>query len=276
MPTPPPSPTPTPTLTVSPSPTLTPTPDLLANPSACIPVDAVRQSAELVQVLDGDTIRVRLEDGLEYQVRFIGMDTPERGELYWAETSAVNEALLDSGPLVLVVEVSPTDRYDRLLRHILAGETFVNYEMVRLGYAQTLDIAPDIACSETFRAAESAAQESRSGLWGLPTATPTPLPSPTPAGAQEFTVVSLASPVEPGSYATLTIQTQAGASCSLSYTTPAGTKSQAKGLGATVASSSGLCSWRWIIGSSTRPGTGTLKVTAGGYTKNLAIVIASR
>jgi endonuclease YncB( thermonuclease family) len=270
------TPTPTPTAAPTSTPTPTFTPDPLADPAACIPQNAPRQPAELVEILDGDTIRVRLEDGSIYQVRYLGMDTPERGELYSNETTHMNEDLLSLGPLSLVLDVSDKDRYDRLLRHIFAGEVFVNLEMVRLGFASTMLISPDLTCAETFLAAEAAAREANAGLWGLPTPTPLPPPSPTPAGAQEFTVLSLSSPVNTGSKASLSIQTQAGSSCHLSYTTPAGTKSQAKGLGETAAGASGVCSWSWTIGSSTRPGTGNLKVTAAGFTKNLQIVITSR
>jgi endonuclease YncB( thermonuclease family) len=283
----PPSPSPSPAVELPPTPassppaapyptsTPSPAPDPLASPSYCIPEDAQRQPAELVEILDGDTIRVRLEDGLVYQVRYLGMDTPERGELYCAETTFINEELLASGPLTLLREVSEKDRYDRLLRHIFAGEVFVNFEMVRLGFAHTMLISPDIACAGVFLDAEAAARDSMSGLWGFPTATSTPLPTSTPVGAQDFTVLSLSSPVAAGSYASLSIQANPGSSCSLSYTTPAGTISQAKGLGGTAANSSGVCSWSWFIGSSTRPGTGSIKVTADGYTKNLSILITS-
>jgi endonuclease YncB( thermonuclease family) len=274
--TPVPSPAASPEPTPSPTSTLTQTPDLLADPAACIPGGGLRQEAELVEIVDGDTIRVRLEDGEVYRVRYLGMNTPERGEMYFDETTGVNQDLLSSGPLQLLMETSPSDRFDRLLRHILAGETFVNFEMVRLGYAHTLFIMPDIACYETFLAAEAAARDSGSGLWGLPTQTPLPPPTSTPLGVQEFAVVELTSPVAVGAYATLAIQTSQGAACSLSYTTPAGSKSQAKGLGGTTAASSGVCSWRWFIGTGTRPGTGSLKITADGFTKSLPIVIAER
>ena len=52
--------------------------------------------ATVVRVSDGDTIRVRLDDcPLEYvRVRYIGVDTPERGECYWAEARDRNAELV--------------------------------------------------------------------------------------------------------------------------------------------------------------------------------------
>jgi len=65
----------------------------------------------------------------------------------------------------------------------------------------------------------------------------------------------------------------AGASCILSYSTPAGTESQAKGLGSKTAGANGLCSWSWEIGGSTNPGTGSITITANDETQFFDIVI---
>jgi hypothetical protein len=93
------------------------------------------------------------------------------------------------------------------------------------------------------------------------------------ASASDFTILVLTSPVRAGSSATVRIQTVAGASCFLSYTTPSGTDSQAAGLGATTADTKGVCSWTWNIGPKTKAGTGSLAITANGSTQYLSIVI---
>jgi hypothetical protein len=49
----------------------------------------------------------------------------------------------------------------------------------------------------------------------------------------------------------------------LSYITPAGTDSNAVGLGTTTADGNGVCTWKWNIGPKTKPGTGHLFVTVG-------------
>lgn len=68
----------------------------------------------------------------------------------------------------------------------------------------------------------------------------------------------------PGGRASVTAQTTPGASCSIVYTTPAGTRSTAQGLTTMTADASGSVSWTWDIGASTRPGEGSVVVTCGG------------
>ena len=77
----------------------------------------------------------------------------------------------------------------------------------------------------------------------------------------------------PGGSALVSVQTTPGASCSIAYRTPAGTKSTAAGLGAKTADSTGAVSWSWKIGSSTKPGTGTVTVTCGGASASSPITI---
>lgn len=105
-----------------------------------------------------------------------------------------------------------------------------------------------------------------------PESTSTFVPTDT-ASASDFTILVLTSPVRAGSNATVRIQTVAGASCYLSYTTPSGTDSQAAGLGATTADAKGVCSWSWNISPKTNAGTGSIAITANGSTQFFSIVI---
>jgi hypothetical protein len=93
------------------------------------------------------------------------------------------------------------------------------------------------------------------------------------ASPSDFAVLFLTSPVSVGSNATVRIQTLASASCFLSYATPSGTDSEAAGLGETTADAKGVCSWTWKIGSKTKPGEGSLSITANDSTHFLSIVI---
>jgi hypothetical protein len=95
-----------------------------------------------------------------------------------------------------------------------------------------------------------------------PTATPTQEPpTPTPPTPLAITLVSLTSPVGAGAYASLVIHYAPGAGCFLSYVTPHGTLSVAKGLGGTTADGNGNCGWSWKIGTNTYAGTGHLSVS---------------
>lgn len=95
-----------------------------------------------------------------------------------------------------------------------------------------------------------------------------------PALAQPVSGVSITSIAggRPGGRATATVQTQPGASCLITYATPAGTRSTAQGLSPKIADSK-LVSWTWNIGSSTRPGTGTVTVVCNGSSTSSPIQI---
>jgi endonuclease YncB( thermonuclease family) len=88
-------------------------------------------------VIDGDTIDVVI-NGAEYRVRYIGIDTPENttsNEYYGPQATAKNKALVEGKLVILVKDVSETDRYSRLLRYVIVDGLFVNYELVRQGFA---------------------------------------------------------------------------------------------------------------------------------------------
>jgi micrococcal nuclease len=130
-----------------------------------VPRTTARQTGLVTRVIDGDTIDVQLANGETQRVRYIGMDTPERGELFFQESTAVNSEFVVGQNVTLVRDVSATDRFGRLLRYVFAGEVFVNYELVAQGYATAVTFPPDVACQETFLQAERTAREANLGLW---------------------------------------------------------------------------------------------------------------
>jgi micrococcal nuclease len=111
-----------------------------------------REAAELVRVVDGDTIRVRLE-GVEERVRYIGIDTPERDERCFVAATRANAELLDDGPLRLEFDRDRRDRFGRLLAYVHAGDTFVNLQLLRRGLADPLTIAPNDRHARRFAVA---------------------------------------------------------------------------------------------------------------------------
>jgi endonuclease YncB( thermonuclease family) len=121
------------------------------------------EEAVVTRVIDGDTIDVRLGDGQIARVRYIGVDTPERDEPCFAEATAANTALVDGQRVRLVMDVSNTDRFDRLLRYVWVGSTFVNRELVAQGWAQAVLFEPNRAHYETFRDLEQQAARANIG-----------------------------------------------------------------------------------------------------------------
>jgi hypothetical protein len=104
------------------------------------------------------------------------------------------------------------------------------------------------------------------------TAVPTAARAPVQGSASGVQITSITS-APPGGRASATVQTAPGASCSISYRTPAGTSSTAQGLATRSADANGMVSWSWSIGPTTRPGTGTVTVTCNGASTSSPIQI---
>ncbi|MFN8533822.1 MAG: thermonuclease family protein [Dehalococcoidia bacterium] len=227
------------------------------------------EPATVTHVTDGDTIQVSAGGRIE-AVRLIGINTPELGsapECYGAQAADFAATLLPVGtPVWLERDVSDRDGFGRLLRYVwLTDGTQVNYVLALEGYAQSSSFPPDVRWQTEIRAAEQAARESGRGLWSA-----CALGAGAPAESLVFVEVAGG---PPGSRASVTVQTTPGAICDLDYTTPAGTRSQASGLGAKAADGAGLARWQWNIGPSTRPGTGSVVVTCGALSASAPIEI---
>src|SRR6266545_2629371 len=122
---------------------------------------------DVVRVVDGDTIRVRVGDRTE-RVRYIGVDTPESVkpgtpvQCYAKRAAAANAALVAGQRVRLVGDVEHRDRYGRLLAYVYREPdgAFVNALLVRDGYARTMMIAPNVAHARQFSQLAWAARES--------------------------------------------------------------------------------------------------------------------
>ena len=131
---------------------------LLLLPSACKPAS---QLISVTQVIDGDTIII--EGG--YHVRYIGIDAPESNEPYYEEARQMNEDLVEGRQVRLESDVNDKDQYGRMLRYVYAGDTFINAEMVRRGWAWSTAYPPDLKYQVYLEAMEKEARELKRGLW---------------------------------------------------------------------------------------------------------------
>jgi micrococcal nuclease len=134
----------------------------------CLPQNPI-QTAEVIHIVDGDTIRV-LFDGRELPLRYIGIDAPEnteKVEAFGQQAFERNQQLLQGKSVFLVKDTSETDRYQRLLRYVFVGEEFINLILVKEGYARAKRYPPDTACNGLFQQAQTEAQASHLGIWGI-------------------------------------------------------------------------------------------------------------
>jgi micrococcal nuclease len=92
------------------------------------------QRADVVRVVDGDTIRVIL-DGVEEPVRFYGIDTRERGEPCFGDATDRTRQL--AGETVLLkADARNRDRNGRLLRYVYTPDgVSIDALLVAEGYA---------------------------------------------------------------------------------------------------------------------------------------------
>ena len=99
-------------------------------------------------------------DGREERIRLIGIDTPETKrpdtdiECFGPEASAFTESLLPVGtPVRIERDTVNRDDYGRLLGYVYRADDgiFVNYELVRQGFAQPLSIEPNTDLPRALR-----------------------------------------------------------------------------------------------------------------------------
>jgi len=124
----------------------------------------------VVRVVDGDTIYVQLADRVE-KIRYIGVNTPEihhpiKGEEPGGrEAAAMNRRLVGGRPVRLELDVRSRDRYGRLLAYVWLGDTMVNAELVRRGYAQVMTVPPNVRYQDLFVKLQREARDAGRGLW---------------------------------------------------------------------------------------------------------------
>ncbi len=114
-------------------------------------------------IVDGDTCDLNTGE----RIRLIGIDTPERGRLFYKEaTQHLAELILDKD-VILVKDVSEKDRYGRLLRHVYVGDQWINKKMIEDGYARLVTYPPDVLHVQEFQEVELQARVKKSGIWSL-------------------------------------------------------------------------------------------------------------
>lgn len=152
---------------------------------------ATRQSTSLPskgtieRVIDGDTVAVRFDGAVE-KVRLIGVDTPEkrpskRASLQSARSHQSLQSIMELGerasrmmrelapeglPVTIEYDVTPRDKYGRLLGHLFTQDgTMLNEEIIKRGYAQLLTIPPNVKYVSRFQMALTESRAARRGLW---------------------------------------------------------------------------------------------------------------
>jgi micrococcal nuclease len=122
-------------------------------------------TGKVVGVADGDTLTV-LEGTTPHEIRLYGIDTPEKSQDFGNRAKQFTSGMV-FGKQVRVIQ-KDKDRYGRVVGMVYVGNTCVNQEIVRAGFAWVFDYyCKDSVCSQ-WKGLEQQARQSKIGLWAHP------------------------------------------------------------------------------------------------------------
>jgi micrococcal nuclease len=122
-------------------------------------------SCLLLSVTDGDTILC--QDSTK--IRLIGIDAPERDQEPFGVNAAAALMLLAplGSRLDLEQDVTPRDRYGRMLAYVWLNGSMINWTLVRQGWAVAYAYRPDTSYAQVLAQAERDAKAEERGLWKI-------------------------------------------------------------------------------------------------------------
>lgn len=121
---------------------------------------AQTETVSVIRVIDGDTCIL----GNGERVRYYGINAPEKGDPHFKEATEANNNLVAGKEVQLEPKDPSRDKNDRLLAYVFVNETFVNEELLRLGYAHIQ--RPLVAkYRDRFLMAQQAARGEGLGIW---------------------------------------------------------------------------------------------------------------
>jgi len=124
-------------------------------------LSAEEQLTKVVGVHDGDTISVLTTSKTELKIRLAGIDAPELKQAFGSKARQALSGMIFGKTVRLVI--SGKDHYGRSLAEVYTlDNTFINLEMVKLGYAWDY---VRFTKGKLFKDAEAAARAGRKGLW---------------------------------------------------------------------------------------------------------------
>jgi micrococcal nuclease len=150
----------------------------IANLTSAAAADISRMvPAEVIDHVDGDTVRVRIANppeglGVVETIRMLGVDTPETvhpsraPERFGKEASAFTRSRLLGKGVYLAFDWDLRDHYGRLLAYIYTGDGgCFNADIIREGYGHAYTSYP-FQFMDEFRRLEQDARNGKRGLWG--------------------------------------------------------------------------------------------------------------
>ena len=132
----------------------------------CSLVNANTLTGNVVRIIDGDTVVVLDANKVQYKIRLMGIDAPEKKQAY-GKKSKDNLSDLVAGKFV-VVEYNKLDRYKRIIGKILLNSNDMNLKQVSSGMAwhyKKYQGEQSRADQMKYSEAEVDASNAKRGLW---------------------------------------------------------------------------------------------------------------
>jgi micrococcal nuclease len=116
---------------------------------------------EVSKTVDGDTIEL-VAGG--QKVRFLEINTPEKGMKWAAEATQLTDSLTKNG-VYLQKDAENEDKYGRWLRYVFTKDSFVNAELIQQGLATVFIVGNDTKYANLMKCLEQEAKQNRRGIW---------------------------------------------------------------------------------------------------------------
>jgi micrococcal nuclease len=117
----------------------------------------------VAEVIDGDTIVLNNKE----VIRYIGIDTPEKGEPFYNEATDANSNLVLGKQIRLEYDIDKQDRYRRTLAYVWVDTILVNAQLLRMGLASVYTFVPNVKHVDLFVSEQKEAREDGLGIWSF-------------------------------------------------------------------------------------------------------------
>lgn len=132
-------------------------------------------SATVEKVVDGDTVKVKFENGNVETIRLLLIDTPETVhpdkpvQPFGPEASQLAKEMMPPGKKISVeLDVGERDKYGRLLAYIYVDEQMMNEVLLKKGLARVAYVyPPNTRYVDRFREIQKQAQMEALGIWSI-------------------------------------------------------------------------------------------------------------
>ncbi|NQY81219.1 MAG: thermonuclease family protein [Candidatus Caenarcaniphilales bacterium] len=128
----------------------------------------------IINIPDGDTIKVQTKKLGTVRVRLLGIDCPEINQEPWGKIAKeyLEEELSESKTVKLEIDLVKRDKYGRLLAYVYAmkdkrsyQKTSLNEKLLEHGLAELFIIGDNDKYALRFKEAEAKAKQAKINIW---------------------------------------------------------------------------------------------------------------